>query len=56
MIICSRTKGYRFQEQQIIVFPIVFRIICNLIIPKQGAPLSRKPVKHIMKYKKNVNR
>ena len=36
MIICSRTIVYCFQEQKTFVFPIVFEIFCNLIIPKQG--------------------
>ena len=36
MTICSRTKGYCFQEQYTIVFPIVFGSFCNLIISKQG--------------------
>ena len=36
MTIYSRAIGYCFQEQQIIVLPILFGIFCNLIIPKQG--------------------
>ena len=36
MTICSRTKGYCFQEQYAIVFPIVFLLLYNLKIPKQG--------------------
>ena len=36
MTICSRTKGYCFQEQYAIVFPIIFLLFCNLKIPKQG--------------------
>ena len=36
MTICSRTKGYCFQEQEAIVFLIVFLLFYNLTIPKQG--------------------
>ena len=36
MTICSRTKGYCFQEQYAIVLPIVFLLFYNLKIPKQG--------------------
>ena len=33
---CLSTKGYCFQEQWAIVLPIVFLLLCNLKIPKQG--------------------
>ena len=36
MTICSRTKGYCFQEQYAIVFPYCFLLFYNLKSPKQG--------------------
>ena len=42
MTIFSRTIGNCFQEQ-VIVFPIVFGIFCNLIILKQGVEMQFFP-------------
>ena len=40
MAICSRTKGYCFQEQQAIVFLLFY----NLTIPKQGIKMQFFPL------------